>query len=183
MRQRTLSQENYSSLAPTLRPESTPLGDTMNSLAIPGSSHMSMGKPPGRLIVEALMRCAGPDVDAAQLADASVATWYEIDEALTPIIGPRGVGALYARSVHLAGRAYPWLTVTIDVSQPKLDVQALRSALSNQHCVEAANASGTVLQTFHSLLTQLIGAPLTEQLLRSVWTRFLSGDAAQDLPS
>ena len=144
---------------------------------------MSMGKPAGRLIVEGLMRRAGSDAGAAQLADASVATWHEIDAALAPIIGQRGVGALYKRSLQLTGRAHPWLTATIDISQPALDAQALRSALSNQTCAEAADASGAVLQTFHSLLTQLIGALLTEQLLRSVWARFLSGEAAQDLPS
>ena len=144
---------------------------------------MSMGKPAGHQIAEALLRRAGPDAGAAQLADASVETWREIDAALAPIIGQRGVGALYTRSLHLTEPAYPWLPVTTEVPQPTLDVEALRTVLSNQPRAEAADASGAVLQTFHALLTQLIGMPLTEQLLRSVWARFLSGEAAQDFPS
>ena len=39
--------------------------------------------------------------DAEQLADAIVAMWLEIDQALHPIIGHRGVAALYNRSLHL----------------------------------------------------------------------------------
>ena len=144
---------------------------------------MSMGKPAGHQIAEALLRRAGPDAGAAQLADASVETWREIDAALAPIIGQRGVGALYTRSLHLTEPAHSWLAKIIEVPQPALDVEALRTVLSNQPSAEAADASGAVLQTFHALLTQLIGAPLTEQLLRSVWARFLSGEAAQDLSS
>ena len=130
------------------------------------------------------MRRAGPDAGAAQVANASVETWREIDAALAPIIGQRGVSALYARSLHLTSLAYPWLAgATEEVSQPRLDVEALRIVLSNQPRAEAADASGAVLHAFHSLLTHLIGAPLTEQLLRSIWARFLSGDTAQDFPS
>ena len=129
------------------------------------------------------MRRAGPDAGAAELAHASVQTWREIEAALAPIIGQGGVGALYARSLHLTGSAYPWLTETTQVLQPTLDVEALRIVLSNQPRGDAADASGAVLQAFHSLLTHLIGVPLTEQLLCSIWARFLSGETAQDFPS
>ena len=144
---------------------------------------MSMGKPPGRQIAEALMRLAGAGAGAAELASASVQTWREIEAALAPIIGQRGVGALYARSLHLAGSAYPWLAGTTQVLQPTIDVEALRILLSSQPSGDAADASGAVLQTFHSLLVHLIGAPLTEQLLRPIWAHFLSGDTSQDFSS
>ena len=144
---------------------------------------MSLGKPAGHRIAEALLRRAGPDAGAADVADVSVETWHEIDAALAPIIGQRGVGALYSRSLHLTETAYPWLAGSIEVPQSTLDIQRLRTMLSNQPHAEAADASAAVLHAFHTLLTQLIGALLTEQLLRSVWARFLSGDAAQDLPS
>ena len=129
------------------------------------------------------MRRAGPDAGAAELASASVHTWREIEAALAPIIGRRGFGALYARSLHLTASAHPWLVGTIEIPQPTLDVEALRILLSNQPSGEAADASAAVLHAFHSLLTHLIGALLTEQLLRSVWARFLSGDTSQDFPS
>lgn len=147
------------------------------------SRRMSMGNPPRGQIAQALMRRAGPDASAAQVADACIETWHEIDAALAPIVGRGGVGALYKRSLHLTALAYPCLSGVAESVQPSLDAAALRSALSNQPRAEAADAGGAVLLTFHELLTQLIGAPLTEQLLRTVWARFLSGETAQDLPS
>ena len=49
--------------------------------------------------------------DAEQVADAIVAIWLEIDQALNPIIGHRGVAALYNRSLNLTAAAHPWLAV------------------------------------------------------------------------
>ena len=147
------------------------------------SRRMSTGNPPRGQIAQALMRCAGPDASAAQVADACIERWNEIDAALAPIIGHGGVVALYKRSLHVTALAYPCLSGTAESVQPTLDAEALRTALSNRPRAEAADAGGAVLLTFHELLTQLIGAPLTEQLLRTVWARFLSGETAQDLPS
>ena len=45
------------------------------------------------------------DEAAPEVADTVVAIWLEIDQALHPIIGHRGVAALYDRSLNLtAGR-------------------------------------------------------------------------------
>lgn len=155
----------------------------MSFSTAPVSRHMSMRKPPAGQIAQALTRCAGPDASAAQIADACIETWREIDAALAPIVGRGGVVALYKRSLYLTAPAYPCLSGTAESVQPTLDALALRAALSNQPQAEAAEAGAAVLQAFHELLTQLIGAPLTERLLRTVWARFLSGETAQDLPS
>ena len=40
----------------------------------------------------------GSDADSTQIAAAVLAIWEEIDDALTPIVGPLGVVALYRRS-------------------------------------------------------------------------------------
>lgn len=144
---------------------------------------MSTGNPSGHQIAVALTRRAGPDASAAQVAYAATATWHEVGAALAPIIGQRGVCALYQRSLHLTRPAYPYLAGLAESSQPTLDVAALQTVLTNQTSDDAADASGAVLQTFHELLTQLIGAPLTERLLRSVWANFLSGETTQDSPT
>ena len=128
----------------------------------------------------ALTRRVGPDASAAQIAGATIATWNEIDAALAPIIGQRGVCALYQRSLHLTRLAYPHLGKVPESPQLPLDVSSLHTVLANQTPGEAAAVSGAVLQKFYELLTQLIGASLTERLLRSVWASFLTGETNQD---
>jgi hypothetical protein len=61
-----------------------------------------------------------------------------------------------------------------------LELESLRTALARQDADEAAAIGGQLLQTFYELLTTLVGASLTERLLRSVWANFLGGPPAQD---
>jgi hypothetical protein len=58
-----------------------------------------------------LTRTASDGASSRQVADAVTSAFQGIDQALTPIIGRRGVAALYKRSVHLAGRTHSWLAV------------------------------------------------------------------------
>ena len=122
----------------------------------------------------------GTDADATQIADAIVATWQEVDEALTPIIGQRGVAALYRRSLHLTGSVHPWLSNALEGVQTGMDLTALKSVLVLQSRAAVAAAGSHLLQTFYDLLANLIGSSLTERLLRSVWATSLSGPPAQD---
>ena len=142
---------------------------------------MSTDNPPGRHIAAALAQVAGRDTTASQIADAAAATWLRIDATLAPIIGPRGVAALYKRSLHLNRQAYPCLAQALESVQTTLDVTPLQAVLGHLTAGEAATVGGMILQTFHELLTQLIGDSLTERLLRSVWAIFLSGEAARDI--
>ena len=142
---------------------------------------MSTDNPPGRHIAAALARLAGRDATASQIADAAATTWLGIDVALAPIIGQRGVAALYKRSLHLNRPAYPYLAQAFESVQATLNVTPLKAVLGHQTAGEAAAVGGATLQTFHELLTHLIGDSLTERLLRSVWATFLSGEAARDI--
>ena len=110
-----------------------------------------------------------------------MSTWREIDVALRPIIGQRGVGLLYKRSLHLVGRDYPWLADMQGISQDTMDLAALAAVITEQESKHAAAAGGLLLKTFHHLLSSLIGPSLTEQLLRPVWVDFSSGPSAQDI--
>jgi hypothetical protein len=132
----------------------------------------------GRTITAALARLAATDVDPARIADQAMATWLHIDVALCPIIGKGGVAALHKRSLYLTRAAHPWL-VTVQTATP-VDFTGLQAALALQSSTEAAAAHGALLQTFHDLLTSLVGASLTERLLRPVWDQLTGGDAAQD---
>ena len=119
---------------------------------------------------------------AGQVADAMVSTWQAIDSALSPIVGQRGVAMLYKRSLHLASAAHPWLAGADEASPATMDLEALQSVFAQQGALPAAAAGGTLLQTFHELLSSLIGPSLTERLLRPVWAPFSSGPPAQDTP-
>ena len=101
------------------------------------------------------------------IADAAKTIWLDVESALVPIIGARGVGALYKRSVHLIGAHYPWLHGAYDDTPDEPPFAVLHAALSEQSPVSAATANGALLQTFYQVLANLIGGPLTTRLLRS----------------
>lgn len=122
----------------------------------------------------------GAGADAAQLAAAVFAIWAELDDALTPILGPRGVAALYQRSLHLAAQAHPWLAAPNEDDPPAVGPAALQSALSRQSSGAAAAGGSAFLQTFHELLASLVGHSLTVRLLRSVWAAPSSSPPALD---
>ncbi|MEG3191527.1 hypothetical protein [Lysobacter sp. D1-1-M9] len=118
--------------------------------------------------------------DAEQIADAIVSIWQQIEAALRPILGQRGVDSLYRRSLHLAGLAHPWLAGIHEGRPDALDFEALKSALVQQSSAAAAAAGGALLQTFHDLLAGLLGPALTDRLLHSVWINSPSGASAED---
>jgi hypothetical protein len=123
---------------------------------------------------------AAHDASAAQIADAMVATWYEVDAALAPIIGRKAVAALYKRSLYLTGRTHPWLAGAHDGAQAAIDLAALKSVVARQSNAEAALGSSELLQTFDQLLSSLIGPSLTERLLRGAWAGASSGPPTPD---
>ncbi len=120
------------------------------------------------------------DAGAAQIAAAVLSIWEEIDDALTPIVGPLGLVALYRRSVHLVAEQHPWLAGRDDGVLTDTDPAVLKSVLAQRSSAEAAAGGSAFLHTFHDLLASLIGPSLTARLLRSVWELPSSGAAAQD---
>ena len=120
------------------------------------------------------------DDGAAQIAAAVLAIWDEIDDALTPIVGPLGLVALYRRTVHLAAALHPWLAGRDEGVLTDTDPAVLKSVLAQRSSAEAAAGGSAFLNTFHELLASLIGPSLTARLLRSVWEPPSSGVAAQD---
>jgi len=118
--------------------------------------------------------------DAARVADHVVAVWQQVEDALTPIIGQRGVAALYKRSLHLVAPDHPWLARLKEADPPAVDAAALRSALAQQDAAAAAAGGGALLQTFQELLASLVGPSLTGRLLAAAWALPTSGLSAQD---
>jgi len=107
--------------------------------------------------------------DAKEFADTCAETWRDLHAALSPIIGSGGVSALYKRCLFLRRGDYPWLgDVSVSSPQPG-DFSGLVDAIREQSESEALAANGALLDSFRQLLTNLIGAPLTGQLLQTVW--------------
>jgi len=113
------------------------------------------------------------------IATAAVARWETIVEVLTPILGHRGVAALYRRTLNVAGSAHPCLIDAHESDEP-VGFKRLRRVLAQQDPDAAAAATDASLQTFRELLDSLIGSALSQRLLGSAWSPIFSGSPAQD---
>ncbi|SCC94590.1 conserved hypothetical protein [Thiomonas sp. X19] len=109
-----------------------------------------------------------------------ISIWEQIDAALSPIIGQRGVSALFQRSLRLASEDHPWLIMAHHDVAAAIDLDILKSAIAQQGRADASAGATTHLDTFYALLSSLIGAALTGRLLEPVQTNFLSAPTGQD---
>jgi hypothetical protein len=111
-----------------------------------------------------------PDADSAQVAQAVADLWGELEAALHPVIGKRGVAALFNRSLHLAAGGAPWLAAGHAGSLMAMNTDVVKANMASRPAEDAVRGGVAHLQSFHGLLTSLVGPMLTERLLRSVWT-------------
>lgn len=118
--------------------------------------------------------------DIRPVADAIVALWTRIDLALHPIVGRRGVAALYQRSLKLTTPGHPWLGVGLTGMLAEVDTEALHRLLMQQTAPEAAEAGNAMFDQFRRLLASLIGHSLTHRLLRGIWAPPPADSPAQD---
>jgi hypothetical protein len=141
---------------------------------VPQPKTPSMSEPTA---VTARLDQGGPDTAAS-----TVATWQAVDAALRPILGGRGVAALYWRSLHLAAADHPWLVQDSVAVDPAMDLQTLAAAIGRQSPGEAAAGSRAALDKFHTLLVSLVGTSLTARLLASVPATRADTPKPQDSP-
>lgn len=134
----------------------------------------AMDQPPDRV---ALMigRHAQP------VGDATVDLWERLFHRLAPIIGNDGFDALYERSLHQAATRHPGLLTPAQASGASARFNHLRASLQTLTVDEATELAALLFTTFTSVLSTLIGHPLTTHILRAAW-----GDAyehaAQETP-
>ena len=135
-------------------------------------------------VARSFMNSAAVSTEAFTVAQSALGTWRRIDDALSPIIGRRGVAGLYKRSLSLTRRAHPPLTEVFEGLLTPGDYTALQHTLAQQSGPVALAASVALLQTFNDLLIKLIGLSLTDRLLRPLLDNPLSsGDAVQETAS
>ncbi len=100
---------------------------------------------------------------------------------LGPIIGARGVAALFKRSLYLAGRDHAWLAGSSQVFDAPIDFAVLKSMLAQQNAVSANAGGSALLLALYQLLASMVGPLLTERLLRAIWVGAAIGSTTQDV--
>lgn len=136
--------------------------------------------PPPSLAAALSRRAGTSDAPAQNVAECVIAVLREIELALGPVIGPRGVAALLDRSLHRAAQPHPWLAEARDVRDATPDLQRLVRTLAARPVDDIVAAGAEILQAFHDLLVSLVGQPLTQRLVGRVWSRLLGDAPPQD---
>ena len=131
----------------------------------------------------ALTQLSTDSADASRIARGAIATLHAIDAGLAPIISQRGVAALYQRSLFLIRPGFPWLVAVYEGALVPGDFSSLQAALAEQSAEDAMLGTTALLNTFHDLLSSLIGESLTDRLLGSICDAPSSGDAVHDIKS
>lgn len=116
-----------------------------------------------------LLESAGNTPDGGTVAQATLAIWQQMASRLEPVIGARGIEALFSRSLHLASRTSPWLATAAVHGNSAASLDSLKVCLEGREPSVAADAGCGLLATFTELLASLIGESLTERLLGVVW--------------
>ena len=133
-------------------------------------------------IQSSLSKRAAAGWDTGSIASLIVSVWRDIDTALAPIIGHRGVGALFGRTLHVIRQDYPWLTAPHESIADPIDFAALHSILSQRTSANIVAANGALLQKFLEQLASLIGESLTERLLSTVVDTHSTGASDVGIP-
>ena len=127
-----------------------------------------------------LEREAGTDADAPAIAAAARRSWERMAQHLTRLIGDAGVAAIYARSLHLAQRQFPWLAPVRASDQGDEPFTRVQVSLAQQEPRVAMEAAVAVLATVGDLLASFIGEGLTTHLLRGAWPDDFAEDSNEE---
>lgn len=124
------------------------------------------------MIGHAVRRLPNADVDI------DIRLWESLAIELRAIIGERGFASLYARSLHRAAAAYPWLAAQPQAGGAAFELLGLQ--LKGHEAAEAEAASAALLNIFIDTLIILIGELLTYSILRKAWGDDVVNQAGQE---
>lgn len=111
----------------------------------------------------------GDSPDAEAVADAVLEIWHKISARLSPVIGVRGTNTLFAYTLHMTSKTYPWLAISENTETNSTELPEIKTRLANSEPDAALAASHALLGTFVKLLSNMIGEQLVERLLEPVW--------------
>lgn len=133
-------------------------------------------------IASALSQLAASGAGADRVAALAAEKMHAIHLVLAPIIGNRGVSALYRRSLFLIARDASWASFLQGEEGANNDYAALQSAIAQQPSSDALKITEALFTTLYTVLVSLIGAELTERLLHPMFDSSSNGDAVQETP-
>lgn len=116
------------------------------------------------------------------VVQTTVRLWRQLAPELISIIGEGGFKPLYARSIRLASRQYPWLAQGAIKPAGQEGFAELQACLQGQDRAQARLASLALFTIFLDVLASLIGEELTTHLLHLAWSKETSETPAKDLP-
>jgi len=116
-----------------------------------------------KLIEAELMRISRV-ADPAAISETFLSTVDALVDVLAPVIGKRGVAALYERSVHISRRNFAWLPMVETPHESESMLQLLQLRTNDQQ----AAACAAVLSSFYAILVSLVGSNLSSRLLRDI---------------
>ena len=116
----------------------------------------------------------------ADVAANVVAVLRDLEAALSPVIGQRGVAAVCHRSLHLSARRHRCLGAVSFDPAAAIDLERLAQLLAVRPGDVARAAGDALIQAYHDLLISLLGAALTHRLVGGIWPGFADAPAAQD---
>jgi hypothetical protein len=106
--------------------------------------------------------------------------WLDINRTLDPVLGRRGMAALYDRSVQIAQLEHAWVAGIHERLPSETELDSLARVFDARDPGEAARGGAALLRSFCRLLASLVGASLTERLLRPVLINLSNGKAVPD---
>jgi hypothetical protein len=95
--------------------------------------------------------------------------WAQLAAHLSPLIGPAGFCALYARAQRVALPEHERMAIGPSLRSPESLLDHMRAHMGTLGPGRAMRANQAILDTFTRLLSGLIGARLTERLQASAW--------------
>ena len=122
--------------------------------------------PPG-----CLQSRVGRGATVVEIAAVMAALCQEVNAALSPIIGERGVAALHQSSHDFCASSRAWRLSHPDALSASVSpgIELLVALQAQRDPGGALNVGEAYLETFYNLLVSLIGPSLTERLLITVW--------------
>jgi hypothetical protein len=126
--------------------------------------------------------CLLDKADTGEIVTETTRIWLGFEAALAPVVGVRGLAALYQRSLHRARENHAWIAVPFESVPAVVDLPALAAALAQRDPASAAAGACAFFQSFHDLLATLVGPSLTERLLRPAWAPPAGDKPAKESP-
>ena len=123
----------------------------------------------GKAIRETIARRAGVPQDADAIAQSTLDTWQQIAAQLEPVIGLRGVDALFNRSLQRACNTFHWLEMIGVRGNGAASLAHLGTCFKGREPAVATDAACALIGTFTELLANLLGESLTARLVDVVW--------------